>query len=265
MENLQQDNMPVINKAHLAAIVSEGDLRIAKEIADEVKNRQNKVNSVFDPIITAANKAHKEALAQKKKLMDPLVEAENHIKRLINDYLDYVESEQKKEAGRITEIARKEQETRLQKIQTEIDEMLSQSSSVEEKISKLLEAMAESTPDKFELINNKLADLYSEQDKIASNIAQKREDVSPLILVQAMPALVSAPKVRGLSRRVNLDPHVVDPMQLIKAVATGNVPSTVIEFNMSNIKRLINGGMKLPGVAVNEKRTVSVRRNVANQ
>jgi hypothetical protein len=58
---------------------------------------------------------------------------------------------------------------------------------------------------------------------------------------------------------VNLIPQVVNAMALIKAVAEGNVPPSVIDFNMSNIKKLVNAGMKLPGVTVTEQRNVSVR------
>ena len=187
------------------------------------------------------------------------MEAEKRIKQLIGDYLTLVENERKKEAERLAGIARKERETELQKIQAEIDEKLTQYSGIEEKIGALQEALADADHDKFTLVNAKLAALYAEQEKLTSEAAETQESVNVLNLIPSPVINVQAPKVKGLSSKVNLIPQVVNAMALIKAVAEGNVPPTVIDFNMSNIKKLVNAGMKLPGVTVTEQRNVSVR------
>jgi hypothetical protein len=232
---------------------------MAKEVAQTIKAFQKEVDSTFDPIIERAHVTHKEALAQKKKHMDPLAEAEKRIKQLIGDYLTLVENERKKEAERLAGIARKERETELQKIQAEIDEKLTQYSGIEEKIGALQEALADTDHDKFTLVNAKLAALYAEQENLTSEAAETQESVNILNLIPSPIINVQALKVKGISSKVNLIPQVVNAMALIKAVAEGNVPPTVIDFNMSNIKKLVNAGMKLPGVAVTEQRNVSVR------
>jgi len=258
-DNLQQQLTPVVIRAKMLAISSEAELVAAKEVAQTIKAFQKEIDNTFDPIINKAHLAHKEALAQKKKHMDPLVEAENRVKRLIGDYLTFVENEKKKEAERLAELARQEREAELRKIQSEIDEKLSQYSGVEEKIAALQAAMADADQDKFALINAKLSALYAEQETLTSEAVQTQETVSVLNLTPSQVVNVAAPKVKGLSSRVNLIPQVENPMALIKAVAAGAVPPGVIEFNMSNIKRLVNAGMKLPGVTVSEQRNVSVR------
>jgi hypothetical protein len=257
--DLQQQFVPVITRAKALTVSSDAELVIAKEVAQTIKAFQKEVESTFDPIIERAHITHKEALAQKKKHMDPLVEAEKRIKQLIGDYLTLVENERKKEAERLAGIARKERETELQKIQAEIDEKLTQYSGIEEKIEALQEALADADHDKFTLVNAKLAALYAEQEKLTSEAAQTQESVNVLNLIPSPVINVQAPKVKGISSKVNLIPQVVNAMALIKAVAEGNVPQTVIDFNMSNIKKLVNAGMKLPGVAVTEQRNVSVR------
>ncbi|MEN6319769.1 MAG: hypothetical protein ABFD82_13555 [Syntrophaceae bacterium] len=257
--DLQQQLVPVITHAKALTVNSDEDLVIAKEVAQTIKAFQKEVGSTFDPIINRAHVTHQEALAQKKKYMDPLIEAEKRIKQLICDYLTLVENEKKKEAERLAEIVRKEREIELQKIQSGIDEKLTQYSGIEEKIGALHEALADADHDKFTLVNAKLATLYAEQEKLTSEAAQTQESVNVLNLMPSPVIRVQSPKVKGLSSKVNLIPQVVNPMALIKAVAEGNVPPTVIDFNMSNIKKLVNAGMKLPGVAVTEQRNVSVR------
>lgn len=257
--DLQQQLVPVITHAKALKVNSDEELVIAKDVAQTIKAFQKEVDSTFDQIIERAHVTHKEALAQKKKHMDPLVEAEKRIKRLIGDYLTLAENERKKEAERLAEIARQERETELHKIQSEIDEKLTQYSGIEEKIGALQEALADADHDKFALVNAKLAALYAEQQKLTSEAAQTQESANVLNLIPSPVLNVQAPKIKGLSSKVNLIPQVVNAVALIKAVAEGTVPPTVIEFNMSNIKKLVNAGMKLPGVAVTEQRNVSVR------
>ena len=257
--DLQQQLVPVITRAKTIIVSSDAELVIAKEVVQTIKTFQKEVDSTFDPIIERAHVTHKEALAQKKKHMDPLAEAEKRIKQLIGDYLTFVENERKKEAERLAGIARKEREIELQRIQSEIDEKLTQYTGIEEKIGALQEALADADHDKFALVNAKLAALYAEQEKLTSEAAQTQESVNVLNLIPSPVINVQAPKVKGLSSKVNLIPQVVNAMALIKAVAEGNVPPSVIDFNMSNIKKLVNAGMKLPGVTVTEQRNVSVR------
>ena len=257
--DLQQQFVPVITRAKALTVGSDAELVMAKEVAQTIKAFQKEVDSTFDRIIEKAHVTHKEALAQKKRHMDPLAEAEKRIKQLIGDYLTLVENERKKEAERLAGIARKERETELRKIQAEIDDKLAQYSGIEEKIGALQEALADADHDRFTLVNAKLAALYAEQEKLTSEAAETQESVNIINLIPSPIINVQAPKVKGLSSKVNLIPQVVNAMALIKAVAEGNVPPTVIDFNMSNIKKLVNAGMKLPGVAVTEQRNVSVR------
>ena len=257
--DLQQQLVPVITHAKALTVNSNAELVIAKEVAQTIKTFQKEVDSTFDPIINRAHLTHKEALAQKKKYMDPLVEVEKRIKQLIGDYLTLAENERKKEAERLAGIVRKEREIELQKIQSEIDEKLAQYSEIDEKIRVLHEALADADHDKFALVNAKLAALYAAQETLTSEAAQTQESVNVLNLIPTPVINVHAPQVKGLSSKVNLIPQVVNAMALIKAVAEGTVPPTVIDFNISNIKKLVNAGMKLPGVTVTEQRNVSVR------
>lgn len=66
-----------------------------------IKELQKEADESFDPIIRKAHEAHKEAIAQKKRITDPLVLAETALKSKISEYL---ESERQ---------AREEEERRL--------------------------------------------------------------------------------------------------------------------------------------------------------
>jgi hypothetical protein len=66
-------------------------------------------------------------------------------------------------------------------------------------------------------------------------------------------------KKKGISRRVTLVPEVSDPKKLLKAVLDGYAPLSVVKFDMTAIKKLVNGGLKIEGVTTTEEGSVSIR------
>jgi len=109
----------------------------AGEFLKGVKALEKEVSSTFDPIIDQANKTHREALAQKKRFMEPLEQAENIVKRAVSVYFAAeekkrleIEAEAKKklaEAAKIEDagialaeeaIAKGDQEGAMQAVET---------------------------------------------------------------------------------------------------------------------------------------------------
>jgi hypothetical protein len=68
-------------------IIDQPTLTGATEFLLVIKGLQKEIDKTFDPIIDAAHKAHREALTQKKRHEEPLVQAERAMKAKISSYI----------------------------------------------------------------------------------------------------------------------------------------------------------------------------------
>ena len=75
-----------------------------------VANRKKQVADVFDPIVKKAYDTHKEAVAQKKKFMEPLEQAEISVKSKVTVWRQEEDRKRRQEELRLAEEARKKQE-----------------------------------------------------------------------------------------------------------------------------------------------------------
>lgn len=66
-----------------------------------VKALQQQADETFDPIIRKAHEAHKEALAQKKRITDPLVQAETTLKSKVGEHLERARQAREEEERRL--------------------------------------------------------------------------------------------------------------------------------------------------------------------
>ena len=76
----------VLTQAETIIVSDQETFSRAGEFLKGVRLLANEVASTFDPIIDQANKTHKEALAQKKRFMEPLEQAETIVKRAVSVY-----------------------------------------------------------------------------------------------------------------------------------------------------------------------------------
>ena len=86
----------------------------AGEMLRDIKTVLGEIADTCDPVVKAANAAHKAATQQRNTLQGPLKTAETTIKRAMGDYLAKQERERREEEGRQVAEARKaEEEARL--------------------------------------------------------------------------------------------------------------------------------------------------------
>ena len=81
-------------------------------------------------------------------------------------------------------------------------------------------------------------------------------------VVAAPVAIAEPPKVEGVSKRVTYKAVVVDVMALVKAVAAGTVPVTVLVPDQAALNRMANalkGQLNYPGVTVEAETVISSR------
>lgn len=167
----------------------------AAEFVKTIKGLREKVDSAHDPVISHWHSKHKEALTDKKKDEQPLIEAEVILKKKILAYQAEEERKRREEEERI----RKENEERIRK-QAE-EENLKRAQELAERGD--LEGAAEAIDAKVEI---------------------------PVIPVKVESTL---PKVEGISSRKLFKAEVVNLKLLIEAIAAGHVPIEAVEANMT--------------------------------
>ncbi len=74
--------------ARTLEVVDQPSLQRAGNYIQAVKALEQQADEVFDPIIRKAHEAHREAIAQKRKITDPLVQAETALKSKMGAYLE---------------------------------------------------------------------------------------------------------------------------------------------------------------------------------
>ena len=112
-QEITERALTVPEQAKGLMIKSHEDYARAGEMLLVIKDLRKEIDATFDPIIKKAHEAHKEAVAQKKKVDAPLVEAEGIIKPRIAAWNAEQERLRREEEARLREIARKQEEERL--------------------------------------------------------------------------------------------------------------------------------------------------------
>jgi hypothetical protein len=112
-EEVSTKALSIIEQGNAVVIKNSEDYTAAGNLWTTIKGIMKQVDESFDPIIQKAHQAHKEAVAQKAKIYDPLKSVYVYVKKVMSDYDAEQERLRKAEEARLREIARKEEEERL--------------------------------------------------------------------------------------------------------------------------------------------------------
>ena len=112
MEHLDTHALSVSERAKIVKVASNDQYLEACELVKTIKALRAEIDATFDPVIAKAYQTHKEAVAQKRKFEQPLVEAEGLVKRSIGDWLSEQERIRKEEELRLQKLAQEEEERR---------------------------------------------------------------------------------------------------------------------------------------------------------
>jgi len=114
-KNVKTEALTIIQKATGLQVVDSESYRSAGSLWQDIKAMKDQVNESFRPIIEKAHAAHKEALAQKAKIFDPLDNAGRAVKAAMEKYDREQEAIRQAERRRIeAEMRAAEEERRLQ-------------------------------------------------------------------------------------------------------------------------------------------------------
>lgn len=110
---IEEKSGDVTTKANSIQIATKSEYHAATNYLKDIKSLQKEIKSVFDPIINKAHQAHKEAIAQRDKYLNPVKDAEKIVKDKVSDYAAILERERRAEQQRREEEARKERDKAL--------------------------------------------------------------------------------------------------------------------------------------------------------
>lgn len=113
IQEVEQEALTYPQQARQITITNNEDYQRAANFLLSIKATRKKINESFDPIIAKAHAAHKEAVAQKKKVDEPLELAERMVKPLMAAYDTQQEQLRREEENRLREQAKKQEEERM--------------------------------------------------------------------------------------------------------------------------------------------------------
>jgi hypothetical protein len=245
------------------AITSDEGLEEGKNQIRLIKDLKDEVESTFGPIKRKTNDAHKEAVAQEKRHLEPLVAAERAIKGVMGKYMDDVEEKQRKEEALRAEEARKEKDKLIAKAGKRIDKLMEKTTDKRAQVDLLKHELEDPELEEAEenVLRAKIETLETQIDSHVEAVEEKRVEVEEVHTAPVVAApTVKSPKIDGLSSVVKKKAEVINPMQLVKAVAEGGIPIGVIKFDLKVIEKLLAAGVtKIPGVQFREERIVRTR------
>lgn len=112
-EQVSTKAITIIEQGKTIIINNADSYKAAGETWIAIRGIMKQVDESFDPIISKAHQAHKEAVAQKAKIYDPLKAVYILVKKLMSDWDSKQEALRLAEERRLREIARKAEEERI--------------------------------------------------------------------------------------------------------------------------------------------------------
>lgn len=243
-------------------IINHSGLEEARDRIKGIKLLRKQIDDTYDPRIEEAHKLHKNLLADKKRFTSPLDQAETVYKDKMGARIRFEEAEARAEAERVAEAQRKDHEKQLERINKQLSTVMEKHADVQGKIDALeIELQREDmTPLEAEIINTQIAALEAQKDSTGVKVAEIQSRVAEKTIAQPMPIAAKAEKVSGVSAAKDYDIDVVNPAALVKAIAEGKVPVTVIKsWDITVIKTLVKAGVFLPGVSAKERLKIGVK------
>jgi hypothetical protein len=110
-------SVSILEQAKQLIILDQESLEFVSRFLDNIRDWRARIAERLDPLIQAAHKAHKEAVALKKEAEEPLIAAEGLAKKMVGDYLE-AERRLREEAERKireAEEAKRKADTELEK------------------------------------------------------------------------------------------------------------------------------------------------------
>lgn len=213
----------VVTEANSFLIKTQSDYDKVSAFLVTVKGLIKKVGEAFDPICDSAHKTWKTAVAQRSEQLDPLQNAEKIIKQRATAFLV--------EQNRIRE---------------------------EEERKARLEAEAAERKRKAEL--EEQAKRHEANGNIAK--AEERREMAEQVFIAPRPVVAGAIKAEGQSLKETWSAEVTDLSALVKAVAEGRAPITLVmadQVALNKQAKATKNAFPIPGIRFFSQKVLSQR------
>lgn len=220
---MKEEINAIVIEAKSFTIKSEEENNKAFSFLVVVKKLINKVHDAFDPVVEAAHNSHKIAVAKRKEQLEPLEQAEKIVKQLGVNYL----AEQQRIKEEAERKARAEAEAAERKRKDE------------------LEAQAKR---------------HEANGNIAK--AEERREMAEQVFIAPRPVVANVIKAEGQSLKEVWSAEVTDLHALIKAVAEGRAPITLVmadQVALNKQAKATKNAFPIPGVKFFSTKSMSVR------
>lgn len=225
-ERLSSAVAPWPDRARALVVHDEAGYEGAAVLLREIKGLRGEIEATFGPIIAKAHAVHREACAQRKKHEAPLELAETAIKRTMGAYVLAEERRAHEDQARLDREARELEARRIAEER------------VAEEAARLVEAEA-----------LEAAGMREEADAV---LAAPMPEPDP-IPAPPPPPTIARPTAAGISVRETWSAEVTDLAALVRAIAEGRAPLTLVQVDRTAIgqwARATKGSVTLPGVRI---------------
>jgi hypothetical protein len=212
VESIRNEVMTLPDQARLIMVKDAESMARGNEFFLVIKGLRKKINETFDPIITKAHEAHKEALAQKKKVEEPLIFAERWLNSQMTAYT--------KEQDRL----RRAEEERLRQLAIE-EEMQRRKLAEDTRLAEAAILEANGAKDQAE--------------QVMAEIFQANE--APVIVAPPPPTIPKV-EVRGMATQTTWAFEVVNASLIPREYLTPDF------FKIGGVVRALKGNTNIPGI-----------------
>jgi uncharacterized membrane protein YqiK len=248
-EDIEQKAALVVQEARIIRIVDPESYVTAGEVWKRLGVVEKEAHEKFDPVVKSTDKAHKDAVALRKKVIEPIENFKNIIKSAMSKYDEEQERIRVAEQARLQKMA---DEAEAARRATEL-KSLEEARKLEE--ARLLEearkAEAEGNKAKAEAILEVGVKQVEELKAEEKAVAQEPVVQTTVILQKEVP------KVQGLSFREVWDAEVVCFSDLVVAVANGTASLSFLKADTMALRQQaqsLKGTMNIPGVKAVSRR-----------
>lgn len=242
---LEQHGGAIVHAVAALAVKDPAAFEQAAEMSRTITAYIKRVGEVLDPIVDAAHKAHKVAVAQRDALLKPAQGA----KRVLGERMEAYDREIQRQR-REAEMAAQRERERLEAEERErvaAEQRRLQAEADERALAAAVAAEAAG--------DVQLAERIVAAPPVVVPVAPRPVFTPPVV---APPAAVSA----GISFRDNYRAEVTDLAALVKAVAAGSQPLTLLMANqvaLNQVACALKDALAIPGVRAVNDRTMATR------
>ncbi len=214
VEVIRAEVLPIPDQAKMILVRDAESMARGNEFFLVIRGLRKKIDDTFDPIISKAHEAHKEAINQKKKIEEPLIIAANWLNVQMTAYKQEQDRIRREEEEKIRQIAiREEMERRKKEEQRRMEE----AAALEQ------------------------AGAKEEAEQVMAEIIQ--ETASPII-VDPLPPITSKVETRGMATQTTWTFEIISESLIPRQYL---IPDMV---KIGGIVRALKDATNIPGIKV---------------